>query len=112
MLAAAAGGAAALAAAHAAKQPTVEEDEVDDVEDRLTPDMRRRDEIDREATPTSPAAFRDEGYVTDAHNRSTGAITPRQDHYGKDDLEEFNRAMDAQDLGEDCLLYTSPSPRD
>jgi len=102
LMAAAAGGAAALAAAHHAKQPTVEEEH--DEERRLTPDMRRRaEDIDREATPTSPAAFRDEGYVTDAHARSGGALTPRasEQRYSKEDLDEFNRAMDAQSLGEE-----------
>ena len=101
-LAAAAGGAAALAAAHAAKQPTVQDGR--DLDDRsTTPDTRREEDIDREATPTSPAAFRDEGYVTDAHHRSTDVITPRAEHqqYGKHDVDEFNRAMDAQDLGDE-----------
>lgn len=79
--AAAAGGAAALAAAHAAHQPTVEND--------------------REQTPTGNSpAFRDEGYVTDGRTRSVGGITPRPDQvYGKKDMEEYNRAMDAHDLG-------------
>ncbi|KAK4552576.1 hypothetical protein LTR86_010220 [Recurvomyces mirabilis] len=107
MLAAAAGGAAALAANHAFsrnKSATVE-DEHDGRRD-LTPDLRHAGtEIDREATPTgSPAAFRDEGYVTDAHARSAGARTPRpgdEQRYSKEDLHEFNRAMDAQSLGED-----------
>jgi len=103
LVAAAAGATAALAAAHAAKQPSIQDEDDDDMEDRRTPDMRRREDVDREATPTSPAAFRDEGYVTDAPARSTGAITPRarQDAYDKDDVEEYNRAMDAQDLGDD-----------
>jgi len=101
MLGAAAGGAAALAAAHATKPHMVEDSH--DVEDRLTPDARRGEDIDREATPTSPAAFRDEGYVTDAHARSTGAITPRaeQRRYDKNDVEEYERAMDAQHFGPD-----------
>ncbi|KAI7633437.1 hypothetical protein KC322_g22387, partial [Hortaea werneckii] len=58
--------------------------------------------IDRDATPTgSPAHFRDEGYVTDAHARSAGALTPGDDYqrYSKEDLDEYNRAMDAQSIG-------------
>ncbi|TKA63424.1 hypothetical protein B0A55_12212 [Friedmanniomyces simplex] len=97
-LVAAAGGAAALAAAHHSKQPRVE-DEYDE------PRSLRGQEIDRGATPTgSPAAFRDEGYATDAQARSAGALTPQfqqQQRYGREDLDEFNRAMDAQSLGED-----------
>ncbi|KAK6408344.1 hypothetical protein LTR81_017229 [Elasticomyces elasticus] len=104
LLAAAAGGAAALAATHAAKQAHVEDDY--DEQRGLTPDMRRHlHEEDREATPTgSPAAFRDEGYATDAQARSAGALTPQyQQHqrYDREDVDEFNRVMDAQSLGED-----------
>ena len=102
LLAAAAAGGAALAAALAMKQPSVEEER--DEDRRLTPDIgRNREYIDREATPTSPAAFRDEGYVTDGHARSAGVLTPRaeQQQYSKNDVDEFNRAMDAQSLGED-----------
>lgn len=84
--AAAVGGAAAVAAAtHSARQPTVEDDH----------------SFDRDVTPTG---FRDEGYVTDARTRSGGDRTPkaeRQQQYGKKDLEEYHRAMDAQDLGDD-----------
>ena len=95
-----AGGAAALAAKRSNNQPSVE-DERDDGRS-LTLDTRHRgEEIDREATPTSPAAFRDEGYVTDAHARSAGALTPHaeQQRYSKEDMDEYNRAMDAQSLG-------------
>lgn len=79
----AAAGGAAIAAAYATRQATVE--------------------IDREATPTGNSpAFRDEGYVTDGRARSAGGITPRPDQvYGKKDIEEYQRAMDAQDLGGD-----------
>lgn len=100
MLGAAAAGGAALAAAHAMKQPTVEDEQ--DVQRRLTPGGGEF--IDREATPSSAAGFRDEGYVTDAHARSAGALTPRADQqkpYSKKEMDEFNRAMDEQDLGED-----------
>ncbi|CAK1357374.1 unnamed protein product [Cercospora beticola] len=83
---AAAGGAAAIAAAHAGRQPKVEDD--------------RDFEIDREATPTG-RSFRDEGYATDGRTRSGGGITPKAEVYGKQDLEEYHRAMDAQDLGDD-----------
>ncbi|KAK4540382.1 hypothetical protein LTR36_009239 [Oleoguttula mirabilis] len=101
---AAAGGAAALAAAHlAAKQASVRD--VEDDDRSLTPDTRQGgEEIDWEATPRShAAAFPDEGYVTDAHARSVGALTPRAEHqrYGKDDVEEYNRAMDAHSVGEE-----------
>jgi hypothetical protein len=92
---AAAAGAAALAGAHALRQPTVEDD---DEEDRLTPDIGRRSgQGVREATPSSPAMFRDEGYVTDAQTRSAGALTPEGDQkqYSKRDVDDFNRAMDA-----------------
>lgn len=105
--AAAAGGAAALAATHAGRQPSFQ-DEEDEEARSMTPDTRprtaRSEEIDREATPTNHAAgFPDEGYVTDTHARSAGARTPRaeQQRYGKNDMEEYNRAMDAQSLGED-----------
>ncbi|KAK0846512.1 hypothetical protein LTR03_006788 [Friedmanniomyces endolithicus] len=107
LVAAAAGGAAVLAAAHSSKQPRVE-DAYDDHSDHrsLTPAERRHvEEIDREATPTgSPAAFGDEGYATDAQARSAGALTPQyqqQQRHSREDLDEYNRAMDAQSLGED-----------
>jgi hypothetical protein len=77
-----AGGAAALAAAHAKSERN----------------GKAHAGIDREATPTgSPAAFRDEGYVTDGHTRSGGGVTPNA-NYGKEDLADYHRAMDAQDL--------------
>ena len=101
-VAAAAGAGAALAAAHEARQPIVED--AQDEEHRLAPDLGRGgDFLQREATPTSPAAFRDEGYVTDGHARSAGALTPRveQQYYSKKDMDDFQNAMDAQDLGED-----------
>ncbi|EMC92371.1 hypothetical protein BAUCODRAFT_78130 [Baudoinia panamericana UAMH 10762] len=96
LFAAAAGGAAALAAAHAAKQPTVEDEHA--LRREYSPVVRHAGkEIDREATPTgSPAAFRDEGYATDVHGRSTDAITP-QPRYSKEDMEDYQRAMDAHD---------------
>ncbi|CAK3750810.1 tRNA-dihydrouridine(47) synthase [NAD(P)(+)] [Lecanosticta acicola] len=83
--AAALGGAAAVAAAaHSSRQPTVEDER----------------DLDREATPTG---FRDEGYVTDARTRSGGGLTPKpeEQQYGKKDLAEYERAMNAQDVGED-----------
>ena len=97
LAAAAAAGAAVLAAAHANRQPTVE-DEYDQRRE-LTPDVGRRGEyIDRELTPTSPAIFRDEGYVTDGHPRSAGSLTPPASRqYNKDEIEEYHRAMDAYD---------------
>ncbi|KAK5129510.1 hypothetical protein LTR08_003201 [Meristemomyces frigidus] len=110
LVAATGGGAAALAAAavaaRAARQPSIE-DERDEERRSVAETRLRGEEIDRDATPTSPAAaFRDEGYATDAHARSSGALTPRaeqqhQQRYGKEDVEEYNRAMDAQSLGED-----------
>ncbi|KAK5117006.1 hypothetical protein LTR62_006727 [Meristemomyces frigidus] len=104
LMAAAAGGAATLAATHAMKKSSADEHHYERRE--LTSDLRHGGaEIDREATPTgSPAGFRDEGYVTDAHARSAGNRTPRagdEQRYSKEDLNEFNRAMDAQSLGED-----------
>lgn len=59
--------------------------------------------VHREGTPTGNSpAFRDEGYVTDGRARSTGDITPRVDEaYGKKDIEEYERAMDAQNVGGD-----------
>ncbi|KAH9831503.1 hypothetical protein Tdes44962_MAKER08934 [Teratosphaeria destructans] len=97
LLAAAAGGAAVLAAKRSAKQPQVA-DEDDEEERAITPDLRLAGtKIDRGATPTSPAAFRDEGYVTDAHARSAGAHTPRADQrYAKAGLQQHDRAIGAQ----------------
>ncbi|KAK3704723.1 hypothetical protein LTR37_013697 [Vermiconidia calcicola] len=102
ILAAAAAGTAALRAATYAARKATAEDEDDDGRS-LTPDVGGRgDFIDREATPTSPAAFRDEGYVTDAHARSSGALTPRaEQRYTRKDVDEFNRAMEQYDGGED-----------
>lgn len=100
LMGAAPAGAAASATRRSDKQPSVEDEHQD--ERSLTPDTRRRGKGDeREATSTSPAAFRDEGYVTDAHARSAGALTPRaRGHgYSKEDMDEYNRAMDAQSLG-------------
>lgn len=96
----AAGGAYVATHRQGSKQPMVE-DEVDSQRD-LTPDLgRSRDCMDRAATPTSPAAFRDEGYVTE-NTRSAGALTPRAEpQYSRKDVDEYNRAMDAQDLGDD-----------
>ncbi|KXT05841.1 hypothetical protein AC578_1037 [Pseudocercospora eumusae] len=108
LVGAAAGGAAALAAAHKAKQPTVEDG------DRYTPDIGRNGEIDREATPTgSPAAFRDEGYVTDGRTRSGGGATPKAENqvYGKKDLEDYQRAMDAQDGDDDPFTVDTKHTR-
>lgn len=100
LLAAAAGGAAALAAEYAAKKAAGRDEEGSDRV--FTPNRRRPGDInDRETTPSSPAAFRDEGYVTDAHARSVGAETPHSQHYSKEDLDEYHRAMDAQSIGED-----------
>jgi len=100
LLVAAAGGAAALAAGYASKKVAGQDEEEGDR--ALTPDRRRRgDAVDRGATPSSAAAFRDEGYVTDAHARSVGAETPTSQHYSKEDLDEYHRAMDAQSIGED-----------
>ena len=109
---AAAGGAAALAGAHSARHATVH-DEEDYREDREIVESRRHTETtSRDVKHTSPVAFRDEGYVTDGHTRSAGATTPhmRQQKYGKNDVEEFNRAMDSQDLGDDDP-FTSDSQK-
>nr|POE56340.1 hypothetical protein CFP56_50884 [Quercus suber] len=95
LLAAAAGGAAALTTARAKNYSPVQEETAQD------------DPIDREATPTSANHFRDEGYGTDHHARSTGAPTPQL--YGRDELAEYYRAMDAQDLGQDDPFTTSPT---
>lgn len=72
-----------------------------DNEDRgLTPSNNDGERIDGEASPTSPAAFRDEGYDT---SRSAGALTPRalQPQQLSKDIDDYDRAMAAQDLGED-----------
>ena len=102
-------GGSALAASNAKRQPSVEDDY--DQDRNLTPDVGRRGEfLDRNATPTSPMAFRDEGYVTDATAaRSAGALTPKADQqrYSKKDIDEYNRAMDAYDGAEDP--FTGPS---
>lgn len=84
----AAGGAATLAAAHAARQPRVEDE---------------RMELDRDGVNARSPGYPDEGYATDARTRSGGAITPRQEHqvYSKKDIEDYHRAMDAQDLGDE-----------
>ena len=53
-----------------------------------------RRHVDGPVTPSSPAGFRDEGYVTE-NPRSTGGLTPRkeqQQQYNKNELE-------SQDLG-------------
>ncbi|KAI5367451.1 hypothetical protein Slin14017_G024870 [Septoria linicola] len=83
--AAAAGGAAAFATNHGTRQPKVDD---------------HMGDIDREGTPTG-RSFRDEGYVTDGRTRSGGGVTPKAELYGKQDLDEYHRAMDAQDLGDD-----------
>lgn len=74
---------------------------------KLTPDMRRYHgaDIDRNATPTSPAMLRDEGYDT-AHDRSAGALTPKADQrqYGSADIEAFNRAMNGPEGGDDPFM--------
>lgn len=114
LVAAAAAGATALAAAHANRQPSVEDEY--EADRKLTPDIGRHGEyIDREQTPTSPAAFRDEGYITDAsHARSAGVLTPRaeQQPYSKNDIEEFNRAMEAYDAEDDPFTSNAQHARD
>ena len=75
LMAAAAGGTAALIASHSKRQPTVQDDEYDETMHE-EPGIHKRSIPQRDATPTSPALFRDEGYVTDAHARSSGALTP------------------------------------
>jgi len=98
--AAALAGGAYAASRNKSKQPMVEDE--DDSLRSLTPDNRHStDQYDRGATPTSPAAFRDEGYVTE-NTRSAGVRTPRaSDQYNRKDIDEYNRAMAAQDLGDD-----------
>ncbi|KAM0712078.1 hypothetical protein Q7P37_011172 [Cladosporium fusiforme] len=125
LLGAGLGAAGALAMAKGARggqQPTAEND---DYEDRkLTPDTRHYNEqrydddgkltpdvgryggdIDRNATPTSPAMPRDEGYDT-AHDRSAGALTPKaeQQQYNNADIDAFNRAMNGPDGGNDPFM--------
>jgi hypothetical protein len=81
--------------------------EHDEADGKLTPDVRRYHgaEIDRNATPTSPAMLRDEGYDT-AHDRSAGALTPKatQREYGSADIEAFNRAMNGPEGGDDPFM--------
>nr|POF01209.1 hypothetical protein CFP56_21157 [Quercus suber] len=93
LVAAAAGSAAALAVAHTSGRTPVEDEPA------------HNDAVDREATPVSANNFRDEGYGTDHHARSVGAVTPQV--YGKDELAEYYRAMDAQDLGRDDPFTTN-----
>ena len=111
VLAGAAAGGALLAAAASKRQPTVEDEYEED--GRLTPDVGRHGYMDREATPTSPTAFRDEGYMTDAQARSSGALTPRaeQHQYSKRQIDEFNRAMNAYDGPEDPFTGTTQQSR-
>lgn len=100
MKAAAAAGAAALAAGYGTRKATVEDDME---ESRLTPDLGRRGVgASRGLSSTSPMAFRDEGYVTDVPARSAGSLTPEAEQapFSREDLDEFNRAMDAQDIDE------------
>ena len=101
---------AAAAAADATRQPTVEDEKDEDT--RQTSDLGRSREVNisRDSTPTgSPMAFRDEGYVTDGRTRSGGAVTPKAgQRYSKNDAEEYQRAMDAQDLGDDDPFSTNP----
>lgn len=92
-----------VATGHAKHKATVQDDEPE--ERLLTTDVGRRGiTAARGATPTSPTAFRDEGYVTDGHARSAGSLTPEaeQRNFSKDDVDEFNRAMDAQDIGDEA----------
>lgn len=72
---------------------------------KLTPDARHHGEyIDRNATPTSPAMLRDEGYDTQ-HDRSAGALTPKaEQHFGKADVDDFNRAMNGPGEGDDPFI--------
>lgn len=83
------------------------DDDHDESDGKLTPDMRRYHgaEVDRNATPTSPAMLRDEGYDT-AHDRSAGALTPKagQQEYGSADIEAFNRAMNGPEGGDDPFI--------
>jgi hypothetical protein len=111
LLAGAAAGGALLAAAASKHQPSVEDEYEED--GKLTPDVGRRGYMEREATPTSPAAFRDEGYMTDAQARSSGALTPRADQqqYSKRQIDEFNRAMDAYDGPEDPFTASAQQSR-
>jgi len=104
-------------AAHSARQPQIEIDEYDDNREygeeqstddgKLTPDVGRyhAEEIDRNATPTSPAMLRDEGYDT-AHDRSAGALTPKGDQprYGSADIDAFNKAMNGPGGGDDPFM--------
>ncbi|GAB7358829.1 hypothetical protein MBLNU230_g4052t1 [Neophaeotheca triangularis] len=131
LLGAAAAGAAGLAAGHAMRKKTSNTSSASgyskgreagvedgyDYDRRSTPSKSGQGyEIDREQTPTSAVDIRDEGYVTDARGaRSVGAITPKgeQHQYGRNDIEEFNRTMDAQDLGdeEDPFVGNETRPR-
>ncbi|EME46539.1 hypothetical protein DOTSEDRAFT_70519 [Dothistroma septosporum NZE10] len=92
LLAAAAGGAAALAANHSSRQPGVEDER-----------EMRNGAISADRSTGSAAAFRDEGYVTDGRTRSAGGMTPKAEkqRYGKKDLEEYERAMNAHDNADD-----------
>ena len=103
-------------AAHSARRPQIEIDEYEDNREygeevstddgKLTPDVRHHHaEIDRNATPTSPAMLRDEGYDT-AHDRSAGALTPKGDQprYGSADIDAFNKAMNGPGGGDDPFM--------
>jgi hypothetical protein len=83
------------------------ETEYDEVDGKLTPDVRPYHvaDADRNATPTSPAMLRDEGYDT-AHDRSAGALTPKANlrEYGSADIEAFNRAMNGPQGGDDPFM--------
>ncbi|WPH01268.1 Hypothetical protein R9X50_00410600 [Acrodontium crateriforme] len=94
LVAAAAGGLAARAAARAANQTNPEEGHVQPFE--------RSGDNGRTNVP-SPVAFRDEGYVTDNHGRSAEVISPHpeEQRYSPEDIAEYERAMNALDLGPD-----------
>ncbi|KJX94371.1 hypothetical protein TI39_contig4199g00006 [Zymoseptoria brevis] len=112
LMAAAGGGAAALAAAHAYRATAEDEwDERDERREYQSKQTRNgHHEAERNITPgETQATFRDEGYATDGRTRSAGGITPKQDiTYGQGDVNEYKRAMDAQDLGADDPFAVNP----
>ncbi|QIX00001.1 hypothetical protein AMS68_005518 [Peltaster fructicola] len=98
-------GAAALASK---RHATVDDDEYHD-ERKITPQLQEyhHDELDRNVTPTpdTPAALRDEGYVTDPAARTPTA----EQQYSRADLSEYHRAMNA--AGQDASDPFVADPR-
>lgn len=112
MLAAAAVGSAAIVAGSAMRRATVE-DEIE--QGKTTPDVGRRGSLSgKQMTSLSPDSFADQRYPRNTLSRSVGSLTPEaeQKQYSKADVEDFNRAMDAQSLDERIDAFGADVKRD